>query len=66
MRKKTKFEEELEILINKHSMENSSNTPDFVLAKYLISCLANFNTALIEREMFYGRNIKQTNLNLSV
>jgi len=33
------FKQELEHLINKHSMENRSNTPDFILADYLVRCL---------------------------
>jgi hypothetical protein len=37
--KEEKFRDELEELINRHSMENGSNTPDFVLAEYLVKCL---------------------------
>lgn len=37
------FEEELKELINKHSKENESNTPDFILAQFLNSCLEAFN-----------------------
>lgn len=36
---KVKFREELEILINKYCLENGSNTPDFLLADYLMDCL---------------------------
>ncbi len=32
-------------LINRHSMENKSNTPDFILAQYLSSCLNAFEVA---------------------
>lgn len=39
------FKEELEHLINKHSMKNGSNTPDFILANYMTECLAAFNKA---------------------
>jgi hypothetical protein len=42
--KKSTFEKDLEILINKYSMENDSNTPDFLLKDYLINCLDNFNS----------------------
>lgn len=51
----SEFEKELEILINKHSKENESDTPDFILAKYLKVCLDNFNIAIKEREKWYGR-----------
>ena len=33
------FERELESLINRFSKENDSNTPDFILAQYLLGCL---------------------------
>ena len=46
----SKFTEELERLINKHSKENDSDTPDFILAKYLVDCLRNLNKATSARE----------------
>lgn len=30
----------LENILNRHSVENASNTPDFILAKYLMECMA--------------------------
>ena len=48
------FEKELEQLINKHSKENDSNTPDFILADYLCRCLATFSGIVEEREKWYG------------
>ena len=54
-----KFIKELETLINKYSMENDSNTPDFILAAYLNNCLKTFNTTLQRREAWYGRGWKQ-------
>jgi len=50
-----KFKEELVKLINKHSIENGSDTPDFILAQYLLNCLAVFNSAVNKREDWYGR-----------
>ncbi len=38
-------EKELASVINKHSLENASNTPDFILAKFLATCLCAYNTA---------------------
>ena len=49
------FRSELESLINRNSMENGSNTPDFVLAKYLEACLAAFDDAVRQRETWHGR-----------
>ncbi len=51
----SEFEKELTELINRHSQENASNTPDFILAQYLNSCLFAFNTAVQQRENWYGR-----------
>lgn len=44
------FERELKNLINKHSVENSSDTADYILARYLMECLAAFSTAVRSRE----------------
>ena len=44
------FREKLERLINNESMENGSNTPDFILAEYLTDCLQAFNCAVNKRE----------------
>lgn len=50
------FRKELEQLINKHSKENGSNTPDFILAEFLHNCLIAFDQAVDRRETWYGRN----------
>lgn len=52
IKNKIAFKNELEILINKYSIENGSNTPDFILTNYLISCLNNFEDAIIQRIRF--------------
>jgi hypothetical protein len=49
------FEKELEDLINRHSQENASNTPDFIVARYLFRCLHAWNAGVQEREAWYGR-----------
>lgn len=54
---KLTFQEELENLINRYSQETGSDTPDFILAKYLYECLEAFNTALQRREKHYGRRM---------
>ena len=51
---KTEFQKELEQLINTHSMETYTDTPDFVLAKYLNNCLIAFNQAMTERKEFFA------------
>lgn len=49
------FREELQHLINKHSMENGSDTPDFILARFLADVLDTFDSAIDRRERWYGR-----------
>jgi hypothetical protein len=49
------FGKELESLINKHSMENTCNTPDFILTAFLLDCLQAFAKATNRREEWYGR-----------
>ena len=48
------FIKELQELINQHSKENASDTPDFILAQYLNNCLTNFNLALQQRSDWYS------------
>lgn len=50
------FVEDLTALLNHHSRENASNTPDYILAQYLEACLATFATAVQQRETWYGRD----------
>lgn len=47
--------EDIKEAINRHSLENKSNTPDFLLADYLIDCLDAFDKAVRRRENWYGR-----------
>jgi len=43
------LESEIRKLLNVHCAENASNTPDFILANYLISCLDAFDQATIKQ-----------------
>lgn len=49
------FRRELEALINKHGMERGSNTPDFILADYLMDSLDAFNAACIHRSCWHDK-----------
>jgi hypothetical protein len=53
--KEGEFAKGLESLINHYSQENGSNTPDFILAGYLVACLTAFNEASKAREIWYGK-----------
>lgn len=45
--------EELAALLNRFSQENGSNTPDFLLSEYLLSCLATWNTITVKRDNWF-------------
>ena len=62
MTDKSTFEIELISLINYHSQENISNTPDFILGQYLLGCLAAFNVAIQQRETWYSRDPRPTSI----
>ena len=47
------FRRELTSLLNRYSKENESNTPDFILANHLISCLKSFNEMVNYRDKFH-------------
>lgn len=49
MQKRAKFMAELQTLINKHGLENESNTPDFLLAEYLLGCLSIYDHTVNKR-----------------
>lgn len=53
------FRRELEALLNKYSQENGSDSPDFVLAQFLIDSLIAWNGAMGLREAFYGRTVSK-------
>ena len=45
---------ELTDLINRNSLENGSNTPDFILAEYMLNALFAFEAASNYRTTWYG------------
>ena len=46
----TALEQEIMLVLNANSAENDSNTPDFILAQYLMGCLAAWNAACKRRD----------------
>ncbi len=44
------FRMAVEDLINANSMENGSDTPDYVLAEFLVACLKAFDAAILLRD----------------
>lgn len=49
------LEAELRKLLNRHGAEGSSNTPDHLLARYLIACLTTYNEIVVQRALWYRR-----------
>lgn len=58
------LEKELTELLNKYNCEKRSDTPDFILAQYLLMCYGAFNVSVERREKWYGREIKESNMNI--
>lgn len=48
------FHDELTSVINRYSKENESDTPDYILALYLMACLDAFSFSVILRDRWYG------------
>lgn len=51
------FEEEIRQVINRHSAEAPSGTPDYILAKFLTETLKTFNEAVGMRAEHRGETI---------
>ena len=49
------FRSELTKLLNSKSMENASNSPDYILAAFLTGCLVAFDIATKERDRWNGK-----------
>ena len=47
------FGRALEELLNSYSIENDSNTPDWILREYLLKCLSAYSTAVKDRDSFF-------------
>lgn len=50
----TDFYDELVTLINKYSQERHSNTPDYLLADYMINCLTAYEKAVTRRDVWHS------------
>lgn len=49
------FENKLRELLNRTCMENESDTPDFILADYILMCLDTWAKIVRKRDKWYGR-----------
>lgn len=51
---RSELAEKLSILLNSVSAENQSNTPDYILAEYMLGCLESYNKAVQARDVWFG------------
>lgn len=51
------FIEELQNLLNRHSIENESDTPDWILAEYIKKILEAWNSSVLQRDKWYGHTL---------
>jgi hypothetical protein len=54
IRKVSKLQKDIEHVINCNLAENGSNTPDYILAEYLMGCLAAYEKAVTARDRWYA------------
>jgi len=60
--KQEAFVAELASLINKYSLENESDTPDFILAEYLVGCLKCYGETVKKRDSWFGVSAGNTKI----
>ena len=48
-----KFRTEVRELVNRLSIDGECNTPDFILADYLVNCLQNFDETTKLRDVWH-------------
>ena len=48
------FYKDLIVLINKHCMENQNDTPDYILADYIMNSLMAFTATTLKRDKWWS------------
>ena len=51
------LKKDIEVLINKYNYDAMTDTPDFVLAEYLMNCLRNYLVTKYNTEEWFGKRI---------
>lgn len=49
------LKKDIAAILNKYSQENRSNTPDYMLADYMLGCLNVYENTISAREKWFGR-----------
>jgi hypothetical protein len=50
----SEFRDELRALINRHGIENHSDTPDYIIAQFLVDCLLGYTRTVRGRDAWFG------------
>ena len=64
---KERLVHDLAEVLNRHCAENGSNTPDFIIAQYLVDCLTALDFTVRARRQWYGKELEcpgQSNANV--
>jgi hypothetical protein len=48
------LEQEIETLLNKNCIDDDTDTPDFILAEYLMGCLKTYKETIAARDKWFG------------
>lgn len=53
-----KFKEDITALINRDCIDDLLNTPDYILADYLVNHLLTMKLFIVDRELWYGVHLE--------
>lgn len=53
------LKDDLIATLNRHSAENASGTPDFILAHFMLGCLRSYEETIQLRAEWYGQPISR-------
>lgn len=52
--------DEIEASLNRYSIDNATNTPDFILSRLLLDCLKAYDNAVNARDDWFRREPEST------
>ena len=51
------LEKDIEVLMNQYNVDTITDTPDYILASYLMTCLRNYLITKATTETWFGKRI---------
>lgn len=51
------LEKDIEVLMNQYNVDTMTDTPDFILASYVMTCLRNYMVTKTDTEAWFGKRI---------